>query len=96
MLNPELNEAGIDYTYEVLPDGCGGLEIRRRDDCDEPGEGIAEPPEDWTIHDLEIVEGRSLPRPGEEGYVESTDVLSTAGNQAEQGRHEEEAESGDH
>jgi hypothetical protein len=83
LLNPELNEAGIDYTHEVLPDGQGGHEIRMRADDDEPGEPMPDPPEDWTIHGLELAEGRSQPRPGDDGYVPPADVLSTASHHAD-------------
>jgi len=80
-LNPGLNEAGIDYTFEVLPDGRGGEEIRMRADDDEPGEPMPDLPEDWTIHALEVQEGRSPLRPGDDGYVPPADVQSTAGNE---------------
>jgi len=80
-LNPGQNEAGIDYTFEVLPNGQGGEEIRMRADDDEPGTPMPDQPEDWTIHALEVQEGRSPLRPGDEGYVPPADVQSTAGNE---------------
>lgn len=83
LLNPELNEAGIDYTYEMFPDERGGFEIHMHEDGDEPGEGISDMPDDWTIHALELAEGWSLRRPGDPRYELPADVLSTAGNQAD-------------
>lgn len=95
LLNPNLNEVGLDYTYEVLPDEHGVPTIRKREDDDKPATGVADPLEDWSIHELEVAECRSLPRPDEEGYVPPEDMLSTTGNQAIPGCEEEEG-SGDH